>query len=74
MDEICIMFAPNIWRSMPYVYQIFVSNMCPVPMRNMVILASTLVDFCYNIIRFQKKHTTVQVHKLHVVPFNESSN
>ena len=51
MDEICIMFAPNMWCSvhtkhaMPYVYQIFVSNMCPVPMR-MVILASTLVDFC----------------------------
>ena len=22
---------------------------------------------------FSKKHTTVQVHKLHVVPFNESS-
>ena len=43
MDEICMMFAPNMWRSvhtkhaMPYVYQIFVSNMCPVPMR-MVIL------------------------------------
>ena len=74
MDEICMMFAPNMWRSvhikhaMPYVYQIFVSNMCPVPMR-MVILPGLLKY----IIRFQKKHTTVQVHRLHVVPFNESS-
>ena len=65
MDELCIVFAPNMWRSVhtSHVYQVCIKYE-PSPHAYSYILLAFLLS---------KKHTTVQIHRLHVVPFNASS-